>query len=539
MANNIITNNNITDNTIIIDSLSTSQNSTNSLPFYQNDIGDNQQYNFDNDFSVNINDTSFTMNDHIIRNQQTVMTFEWLHHTFQFRPGVSISRSLIYETYLIFCQQHNFIPVCKATFGKLVRNRFPGVKSKRLGARGQSKYHYYNINFKENSKINGTLLNSNENSKTYTESAPSFACNNKSSSKPLTILSQSESKRNSHGNDHHFIIQLMLSFMRLPQDQLYNNDEFIFTNLYKTHCQCLLDAALCENYGQMRHYIMHFWQQLPPNIVIYVNIMKSLDSYMYSLLCQVYLSPNSSDENLKHINTIGYVMYVWMRNIFNNNWNIKWKLNSNRTEFDDLNTIKIQDALKWHFKIKFVVNFIASLKKLDFTLLPDSLDHLAEKMIETNLIEQNYYLFDKKDCQQIISQLIVEEFCQLKMNHDSTHQTSSLLIDQLDQMIKRIEDRYFDQCFFNNKTDHRQHEFAQNLSIEFNHLFSQINRLEMFELDINSTFIDDENQESMISDITTDDSFDDDYMAKLDAQSYLILMIINDYILLVCQSING
>lgn len=141
MANNIITNNNITDNTIIIDSLSTSQNSTNSLPFYQNDIGDNQQYNFDNDFSVNVNDTTFTMNDHIIRNQQTVMTFEWLHHTFQFRPGVSISRSLIYETYLIFCQQHNFIPVCKATFGKLVRNRFPGVKSKRLGARGQSKYH--------------------------------------------------------------------------------------------------------------------------------------------------------------------------------------------------------------------------------------------------------------------------------------------------------------------------------------------------------------------------------------------------------------
>lgn len=160
-------------------------------------------------------------------------------------------------------------------------------------------------------------------------------------------------------------------------------------------------------------------------------------------------------------------------------------------------------------------------------------------MIETNLIEQNYYLFDKKDCQQIISQLIVEEFCQLKMNHDSTHQTSSLLIDQLDQMIKRIEDRYFDQCFFNNKTDHRQHEFAQNLSIEFNHLFSKINRLEMFELDINSTFIDDENQESMISDITSDDSFDDDYMAKLDAQSYLILMVINDYILLVCQSING
>ena len=118
----------------------------------------------------------------------------------------------------------------------------------------------------------------------------------------------------------------------------------------------------------MRHYIMHFWQQLPPNIVIYVNIMKSLDSYMYSLLCQVYLSPNSSDENLKHINTIGYVMYVWMRNIFNNNWNIKWKLNSNRTEFDDLNTIKIQDALKWHFKIKFVVNFIASLKVFIYSI---------------------------------------------------------------------------------------------------------------------------------------------------------------------------
>ena len=116
---------------------------------------------------------------------------------------------------------------------------------------------------------------------------------------------------------------------------------------------------------QMRHYIMHFWQQLPSNIVIFIDQMKLLDSFMYSSLCRLYLSLDSDDKNLQHINTIGHVMYVWIKEIFNNNSNNmnKWKLIiSNQYNLGYLNTIKLNDALKWKFKIKFIVNLIALLK---------------------------------------------------------------------------------------------------------------------------------------------------------------------------------
>lgn len=36
-----------------------------------------------------------------------------------------------------------------ASFGKLVRVLFPGLKTRRLGVRGESKYHYVNFQLKE------------------------------------------------------------------------------------------------------------------------------------------------------------------------------------------------------------------------------------------------------------------------------------------------------------------------------------------------------------------------------------------------------
>ncbi|KAH9417324.1 DNA-binding protein rfx6 [Dermatophagoides pteronyssinus] len=316
---------------------------------------------------INQNDQEIlNMNDDRIKsNQQTLKTYDWLQQTFQFRSGVSIARSLIYESYQKFCQQNNFLPICKATFGKLIRNHFPMVKSKRLGARGQSKYHYYNINFRENDRINNLHTNGRNNNNNNCEITFNGASSSSSeTSSTLTILSKNKSKiiDYNHENDYNSIIQSMISFIRLPEDQLYNNDELIFTNLYKTHCQFLLDAALNENYGQMRHYIMHFWQQLPSNIIIFIDQMKSLDTFMYSSLCRLYLSLDSDDKNLQHINTIGHLMYVWIKEIFNNNSNNmnKWKLIiSNQYDLGYLNTIKLNDALKWKFKIKFIVNLIA------------------------------------------------------------------------------------------------------------------------------------------------------------------------------------
>ena len=45
-------------------------------------------------------------------------------------------------------------PVNAASFGKLIRSVFLGLRTRRIGTRGNSKYHYYGIRVKPTSILN-------------------------------------------------------------------------------------------------------------------------------------------------------------------------------------------------------------------------------------------------------------------------------------------------------------------------------------------------------------------------------------------------
>ena len=59
---------------------------------------------------------------------------------FEPREGVSMPRAAMYQLYIEFCQQACMEPINQATFGKAVRSSFEGLKTRRLGMRGHSKY---------------------------------------------------------------------------------------------------------------------------------------------------------------------------------------------------------------------------------------------------------------------------------------------------------------------------------------------------------------------------------------------------------------
>ena len=80
-------------------------------------------------------------------------TVKWLLDNFETADGVSLPRARMYDHYMIHSQQNNQEPVNAASFGKLVRSVFVGLKTRRLGTRGNSKYHYYGIKIKENSPL--------------------------------------------------------------------------------------------------------------------------------------------------------------------------------------------------------------------------------------------------------------------------------------------------------------------------------------------------------------------------------------------------
>lgn len=54
-------------------------------------------------------------------------------------------RGRVYDEYAAICTAKSVVVLNPASFGKLMRVIFPGLKTRRLGNRGESKYHYTNL----------------------------------------------------------------------------------------------------------------------------------------------------------------------------------------------------------------------------------------------------------------------------------------------------------------------------------------------------------------------------------------------------------
>lgn len=78
---------------------------------------------------------------------------QWLLENYETAESVSLPRSTLYAHYLRHCSDHKLEPVNAASFGKLIRSVFLGLRTRRLGTRGNSKYHYYGIRVKPGSSL--------------------------------------------------------------------------------------------------------------------------------------------------------------------------------------------------------------------------------------------------------------------------------------------------------------------------------------------------------------------------------------------------
>ncbi|XP_057300076.1 DNA-binding protein RFX2-like isoform X2 [Hydractinia symbiolongicarpus] len=81
------------------------------------------------------------------------VTVHWLLENYETADGVSLPRSTLYHHYLRHSAENKIDAVNAASFGKLIRSVFLGLKTRRLGTRGNSKYHYYGIRVKPNSVL--------------------------------------------------------------------------------------------------------------------------------------------------------------------------------------------------------------------------------------------------------------------------------------------------------------------------------------------------------------------------------------------------
>ncbi|KAK7872728.1 hypothetical protein R5R35_011870 [Gryllus longicercus] len=236
---------------------------------------------------------------------QTVTAVQWLLENYETAEGVSLPRSTLYNHYLRHCNEHKLDPVNAASFGKLIRSVFLGLRTRRLGTRGNSKYHYYGIRVKPGSNLNQ-----------LSEDGTSMAVRQQTSQKRYKFLSGSGQKNvennqyeqstnnsvtsnhsNSTSPQHHQYLGdgagAIPEFpdidfspgLTLPEDCTLEDVDTL-RSIYREHCEAFLDAVVNLEFQTVESLWREFWRSQDNNNGDECEEEKYLSKTKLYLLCK-------------------------------------------------------------------------------------------------------------------------------------------------------------------------------------------------------------------------------------------------------------
>ncbi|KAJ6638550.1 Transcription factor RFX3 [Pseudolycoriella hygida] len=186
-------------------------------------------------------------------------TVAWLMENYETAEGVSLPRSTLYNHYMRHCNEHKLDAVNAASFGKLIRSVFTGLRTRRLGTRGNSKYHYYGIRVKPGSGLIVSLDDQPKNSVATTTmtSTQSSTRIRKGGTKPETYEACSQFLGDGNGAIPIFPnIEISQPF---PED-ISLEDVDTLRSIYREHCEAFLDAILNLEFSTVESLWREFWR---------------------------------------------------------------------------------------------------------------------------------------------------------------------------------------------------------------------------------------------------------------------------------------
>ncbi|XP_053211492.1 LOW QUALITY PROTEIN: uncharacterized protein LOC128395114 [Panonychus citri] len=269
-----------------------------------------------------------------LRPHSTPATLLWLEENYEIAEGVCIPRSALYMHYVDFCARNCIQPVNAASFGKIIRQQFPQLTTRRLGTRGQSRYHYYGIAVRENSTYyqlayskkaitsnlsdsssrlgDGSNQNGIKNSdQVNSHSLPINTHGNVGNCHPNvntintsnncgnhSAINHNSNGTNSSGNRNR--VGTVLPDFPSPNDfklppNLDNIKTATFLMMYRTHCQRILDTVIRANFDEIQTFVLYFWQGIPPHLTsiltsnAFINLIGICDSILYKCMASVLL----------------------------------------------------------------------------------------------------------------------------------------------------------------------------------------------------------------------------------------------------------
>ncbi|KAI9220081.1 RFX DNA-binding domain-containing protein [Blastocladiella britannica] len=207
----------------------------------------------------------------------------WLHMHYERADNYNIPRQDMFDHYKKYCETHAVMPLNTASFGKFMRILWPDVKTRRLGNRGASKYHYCGVRVKGAQYEAESTLQMQNPFAALLVSGVNLALN------PLL------------GDAGHITSVPLLNFPTVtdsvvPADSSREMVQHLL-NAYQAHCQSILDTVQLMQFAQVEMLLRGFWTALPDDSRRLVStpevtdLMWRCDSSLYDSITNVLL-PN-------------------------------------------------------------------------------------------------------------------------------------------------------------------------------------------------------------------------------------------------------
>lgn len=224
--------------------------------------------------------------------------------------GVSLPRSTLYNHYMRHCNENKLDAVNAASFGKLIRSVFTGLRTRRLGTRGNSKYHYYGIRIKPGSSLVNVVVDEKPSTASSQYGSGSGSCGQASSSRkkfkanPESYETCAQVKLN---NTFDFFITILRLFyllqflgdgsqvipafppLELPHalpDDVTLEDVDTLRSIYREHLEAFLDAVLNLEFNTIESLWREFWRAQDNNNIDECEEEKYLSKMKLFNLCQ-------------------------------------------------------------------------------------------------------------------------------------------------------------------------------------------------------------------------------------------------------------
>ncbi|XP_074649147.1 regulatory factor X 4-like [Tubulanus polymorphus] len=184
---------------------------------------------------------------------------EWLARNYEQREGISVPRRMVYSQYIDMCREQTIPATNQATFGKILRSLFPSVRTRRLGNRGKSKYHYYGLQVKSSSPYMETVSDLQRVNVMNAFSQAGYQCRTISQREytpPTTCYSVSGMIIPHFPDD--------LTKVNIPEP--IRKKVALFLSSFHRHCACVADHVVRAEFEQIQFLLQRFWFALPFNM---------------------------------------------------------------------------------------------------------------------------------------------------------------------------------------------------------------------------------------------------------------------------------